>query len=61
MQADRPADLGYWMGYRIAHGCYDRASDKTAAIHDMLPIGDFVACVEAGGVAAELERQVAAK
>lgn len=42
-KSDRPADLGYWMGYRIARGYYLRADDKAAAIHDMLNIDDFEA------------------
>lgn len=50
----RPADLGYWMGYRIAKGYYDRADDKTAAIHAMLHIEDFDAFLEASGVPDEL-------
>lgn len=50
---DRPADLGYWMGYRIARAYYQRADDKTAAIRDMLHIDDFDAFLEASGVDAE--------
>jgi hypothetical protein len=37
----RPADLGYWMGYRIAKSYYDHASDKSKAVADMLTIRDF--------------------
>ena len=33
---DRPADLGYFFGYRIAEAYYNRATDKTAAIRDIL-------------------------
>lgn len=51
----RPADLGYWMGYRIASGYYARATDKSAAIRDMLRIDDFNAFLQASGVAAEFE------
>lgn len=49
----RPADLGYWMGYRIARGYYWRAADKAQAIRDMLRIRDFDAFLEASGVAEE--------
>ena len=49
----RPADLGYWMGYRIARGYYRRAADKAQAIRDMLRIRDFDAFLEASGVAEE--------
>lgn len=33
---DRPADLGYAVGYEIAKAFYERASDKPAAVRDML-------------------------
>jgi hypothetical protein len=38
---DRPADLGYYIGYRICESYYGRASDKTQAIKDILGIQDF--------------------
>lgn len=44
---DRPADLGYWMGYKIAESYFEHAADKTQAIHDMLEIEDFDAFLEA--------------
>ena len=50
---DRPADLGYWVGYRIARAHYRRADDKTAAIRDMLDIDDFDAFLRASGAEAE--------
>jgi uncharacterized protein YjaZ len=37
----RPADLGYWMGYKIAESYYKNAKDKKQAIKDMLEIKDF--------------------
>lgn len=49
----RPADLGYWMGYRIARAYYERADDKAAAIREMLAIEDFKAFLEASGVEQE--------
>jgi uncharacterized protein YjaZ len=36
-----PADLGYFMGFRIAQAYYTRATDKKRAIRDMLTSGDF--------------------
>lgn len=33
---DRPADLGYWMGYKIASAYYERATDKRRAIAEIL-------------------------
>lgn len=38
---DRPSDLGYYVGYRITKAYYDRAADKSAAIHEILSIRDF--------------------
>jgi hypothetical protein len=38
---ERPGDLGYWMGYRIVEAYYDRAADKSRAIHEILTIRDF--------------------
>jgi uncharacterized protein YjaZ len=52
---DRPADLGYWMGYRICAAYYAKASSKRQAIADMLNITDFDAFLEQSGSAAELE------
>lgn len=37
---DRPADLGYYMGYRIAKAYYDRAADKRQAIAEMILLND---------------------
>lgn len=39
--ADRPPDLGYWIGREIVRAYYDRASDKSRAIRDILTIRDF--------------------
>lgn len=38
---ERPADLGYWMGYRIVRSYYDRAPDKMAAAMSLLALTDF--------------------
>ena len=38
---DRPADLGYYMGYKIAESYYKKASDKRRAIKDILEIRIF--------------------
>ena len=38
---DKPADLGYWMGYKIAESFYKNAKDKKQAVRDMLEIKDF--------------------
>jgi hypothetical protein len=36
-----PADLGYWIGYRIVRSYYDQADDKSQAIVDILSLSDF--------------------
>lgn len=38
---DRPADLGYYIGYKIAEAYYKQAPDKKQAIKDILEIQDF--------------------
>jgi hypothetical protein len=38
---DRPADLGYYLGYRICAAYYAASTDKRKAIHAMLNIEDF--------------------
>jgi hypothetical protein len=40
---DRPADLGYYMGYRIVEAYYDHAADKRQALRDILTVTDFPA------------------
>jgi hypothetical protein len=40
---DRPADLGYFMGYEICKAYYDRAMDKRQALRDILTATDFPA------------------
>ena len=46
---DRPADLGYWMGYKIAEASYEQAKDKHVAIKRLLEINDFDAFLVASG------------
>jgi hypothetical protein len=48
-RGDRPADLGYWIGYRITKAYYDRAPDKARAIHDILTIRNFDRFLAASG------------
>ena len=38
---DRPGDLGYYVGYKIARAYYRNAKDKRQAIRDVLNIRDF--------------------
>ena len=37
---DRPADLGYWMGYKICAAYYARATDKKAALAEIIRMDD---------------------
>ncbi|CAM5474192.1 hypothetical protein RLIN73S_03447 [Rhodanobacter lindaniclasticus] len=36
--ADKPGDLGYWVGYRIVSAYYAHARDKSRAIQDILHV-----------------------
>lgn len=47
---DRPADLGYFIGYMITRSYYDNAKDKRQAVYDILNIQDARAFYEASGV-----------
>ena len=38
---DYPADLGYYMGYKICEAYYNKAQDKKQAVKDILTIQDF--------------------
>lgn len=43
---EKPADLGYWVGYRIVKSYYRNAADKREAIRDILEMrnpGEFLA------------------
>jgi hypothetical protein len=46
---DKPADLGYYIGYKIAESYYNKAKDKKQAIKDILDIKDFNAFLIASG------------
>jgi hypothetical protein len=47
---DRPADLGYYVGYLITRAYYRNAKDKRQAVYDILNIQDARAFYEASGV-----------
>lgn len=38
---DKPADLGYYMGYKICESYYKNSADKKQAVKDILEIQDF--------------------
>lgn len=48
---DRPADLGYVLGFRIAEAYYNRAADKVAALRDIIRAEDPAAMWAASGFA----------
>lgn len=48
---DEPADLGYWIEYRITRAYYERAAEKREAIREILTIRDFSAFLAASGYA----------
>jgi uncharacterized protein YjaZ len=48
---DRPNDLGYFIGYRIAQAYYTRARDKRAAIRDILRVRDVDRLLRESGYA----------
>lgn len=37
---EKPGDLGYWVGYRIVKSYYEHASDKRAAVRDIIEMRD---------------------
>jgi hypothetical protein len=37
---DKPGDLGYWVGYRIARSYYQRATNKREALQEILQMSD---------------------
>lgn len=50
---DRPADLGYFMGFRITEAYYKQARDKRQAIVDILHIKDFKRFLAESGYAGQ--------
>lgn len=47
--AEKPADLGYYVGYEICKAYYDKATDKKQAIKDIFTIQDYKAFLEKSG------------
>ena len=52
--ADKPADLGYFVGYRICQAYYERMVDKKQAVHDLLNINDYSAFLAKSGYAEKI-------
>jgi hypothetical protein len=49
--ADRPGDLGYYIGYRIMRAYYRGHPDERRAIRDILDVADSAAFLAASGYA----------
>jgi hypothetical protein len=47
--ASEPGDLGYWVGYRICKAYYQHASDKRAAIREIIQMTDANAFLARSG------------
>ena len=47
--SSRPADLGYYVGYKISAAYYAKQSDKRKALRDILQVNDFAAFLVASG------------
>jgi hypothetical protein len=46
---ERPADLGYYIGYKICEAYYNKTTDKKQAVKDILTIQDFKLFLEKSG------------
>jgi hypothetical protein len=46
---DRPADMGYYIGFKICEALYKRSADKSAAIRQILAISDADAMLKESG------------
>lgn len=46
---EKPGDLGYWIGHRIAKSYYQHAPDKRQAVRDMLQLSDAKAFLAKSG------------
>ncbi|WP_310394652.1 DUF2268 domain-containing putative Zn-dependent protease [Hymenobacter sp.] len=55
-----PADMGYYVGYRICQAYYQRARDKRQAIRDILTISDYAQFLAQSGYGQRFAAQVPA-
>ena len=46
---ERPGDLGYFVGYRIAKAYYDKSTDKVVAVRDIIEMTSGAAFLTASG------------
>ena len=52
--AERPCDLGYYVGYRICQAYYEQAPDKRLALAELLETKDFKGLLDRSGYAAKM-------
>ena len=48
---ERPGDLGYYVGFKIAEAYYERADDPERAVRDILSVVDYAQFLDASGYA----------
>lgn len=53
---DRPADLGYYVGYKITESYFNRAGNKKQAVRDTLNIKDFAQYLKESGYEAKFSK-----
>ena len=53
----RPADLGYYIGYKISEAYYRASKDKKQAVKDILEIKDFNQFLKDSGYEAKFARE----
>lgn len=54
---DRPADLGYYFGYKICESYYRSASNKAQAVKDIIEVRDFEQFLKASGYEEKFKSQ----
>ncbi len=54
--AEKPCDLGYYIGYKICQAYYDKASDKQQAVTEMLTTKDFTDFLARSGYATNWQK-----
>ncbi|MEM6803685.1 MAG: DUF2268 domain-containing putative Zn-dependent protease [Bacteroidota bacterium] len=52
-----PADLGYFMGYKISQAYYEQAEDKEQALRDILRIKNYKRFLKKSGYAEKVKRK----
>ena len=54
---NRPADLGYYVGYKIVEAYYKRSADKEKALREILGVSEPLQFLEDSGYAATFGEQ----